>query len=151
MEIVTISQIVERLRQLPPAKLAVVFDFVSYLAEREMAAVEAEPVPDTDPLPMERPPDTLEWLEEWYLSQCDGDWEHGWGVKIQTIDNPGWSLKINLAGTTVRDPRMGPYIHDRGDHDWVSCEVKEGVFEGRGDARKLAFILDMFRRLVTPP
>ena len=35
MEAVTIEQIEERLRQLPPEKLAVVFDFVSYLTDRD--------------------------------------------------------------------------------------------------------------------
>jgi len=35
MQEITICQIEERLRQLPPDKLAVVFDFVSYLAERQ--------------------------------------------------------------------------------------------------------------------
>jgi hypothetical protein len=35
MQTVTISQIEERLRELPPDKLAVVLDFVSYLAERQ--------------------------------------------------------------------------------------------------------------------
>jgi hypothetical protein len=32
---VSIPKIVERLKQLPPDKLAAVYDFVSYLAERE--------------------------------------------------------------------------------------------------------------------
>lgn len=32
----TLAKIEERLRQLPPDKLAVVFDFVSYLAERRV-------------------------------------------------------------------------------------------------------------------
>jgi hypothetical protein len=35
MEPVTIEQIEERLRRLPPEKLAVVLDFVSYLSARE--------------------------------------------------------------------------------------------------------------------
>ena len=35
MEPVTISQLTDRLRKLPPDKLAVVYDFVSYLIERE--------------------------------------------------------------------------------------------------------------------
>lgn len=38
MQTITIPQIEERLRQLPPDKLAVVFDFVSYLTERQLAS-----------------------------------------------------------------------------------------------------------------
>lgn len=40
MQTVTISQITERLHKLPGDKLAVVYDFVSYLAEREMKQVQ---------------------------------------------------------------------------------------------------------------
>ena len=36
MQTVTISQITEQLNKLPDDKLAVIYDFVSYLAEREM-------------------------------------------------------------------------------------------------------------------
>ena len=35
MRTITIPEIEERLRKLPPDKLAVVYDFVAYLAERE--------------------------------------------------------------------------------------------------------------------
>ena len=38
----------------------------------------------------------LIWLLSWYHSQCDGDWEHGNGVKIGTIDNPGWFFKVKV-------------------------------------------------------
>ena len=31
---------------------------------------------------------------DWYLSQCNGDWEHAYGVKIDTLDNPGWTLEV---------------------------------------------------------
>ena len=37
MASVTIAEIDERLRQLPPEKLPVVYDFVSYLLERDAA------------------------------------------------------------------------------------------------------------------
>lgn len=37
MPSVTIAEIDERLRQLPPEKLIVVYDFVSYLLERDIA------------------------------------------------------------------------------------------------------------------
>ena len=35
---VTVAEIEKRLRQLPPDKLAVVYDFVAYLAERQLAS-----------------------------------------------------------------------------------------------------------------
>jgi hypothetical protein len=38
-------------------------------------------------------------LQAWYRAQCDGDWEHQHGVHIGTLDNPGWDVRIDLAGT----------------------------------------------------
>jgi hypothetical protein len=35
-------------------------------------------------------PGTLTWLQAWYAEQCDGDWEHQFGVSVETLDNPGW-------------------------------------------------------------
>jgi hypothetical protein len=46
--------------------------------------------------------DALTWLQGWYLSQCDGDWEHGHGVDIGTLDNPGWRVEIRVAETELR-------------------------------------------------
>lgn len=39
MHTVTIAQITERLRKLPAEKLIVVYDFVSYLSERELGEI----------------------------------------------------------------------------------------------------------------
>lgn len=39
----------------------------------------------------------LRFLQDWYLSQCDGDWEHQLGIDIGTIDNPGWTVKVSLS------------------------------------------------------
>jgi len=38
--------------------------------------------------------DLLEQVEDWYSSQCNGDWEHQYGISIDTLDNPGWSRSI---------------------------------------------------------
>lgn len=46
MTAITLREIDERLRQLPPEKLAVVYDFISYLIERDTAALLAQPEPD---------------------------------------------------------------------------------------------------------
>jgi Immunity protein 53 len=45
--------------------------------------------------------ESLSLLERWYSAQCDGDWEHQYGVHIGTLDNPGWTLRIDLCGTDV--------------------------------------------------
>jgi hypothetical protein len=46
-------------------------------------------------------PDELARLRAWYSARCDGNWEHEHGVKIDTLDNPGWSVVIDLEGTDL--------------------------------------------------
>ena len=41
----------------------------------------------------------INWVEDWYQSNCNGDWEHQYGITIETTDNPGWSVKIDLKNT----------------------------------------------------
>ncbi len=48
-------------------------------------------------------PSTLERLASWCASQCDGDWEHQQGIKIGPLDNPGWSVKIDLTDTELAE------------------------------------------------
>jgi hypothetical protein len=48
----------------------------------------------------------LSLLEEWYAARCDGDWEHSWGVKIDTLDNPGWTISINLNDTRAESRNL---------------------------------------------
>jgi hypothetical protein len=47
--------------------------------------------------------DNLLWLSDWDGSHCDGDWEHIFGIKIYTLDNPGWSIKISVQETELQD------------------------------------------------
>ena len=41
----------------------------------------------------------LQRLEQWFAARCNGDWEHASGVTIETLDNPGWRLWVDLTGT----------------------------------------------------
>ena len=52
--------------------------------------------------------DDLAWLTRWYASQCNGGWEHQNGVKLETLDNPGWILTINLEGTDLENRPFEP-------------------------------------------
>lgn len=89
--------------------------------------------------------DIIEWLENWYSQNCNGDWEHVYGVKIENIDNPGWLVKIGLRDTALENKKFNKIQYDNGDADWLLCMVKEGAFHGAGDGHKLRTILGVFK------
>lgn len=39
----------------------------------------------------------IKWLQNWYYQLCDGEWEHQNRIRIETIDNPGWSIEIDIS------------------------------------------------------
>ncbi|TPK97057.1 hypothetical protein FJ938_26780 [Mesorhizobium sp. B2-4-14] len=94
--------------------------------------------------------DVLDWLARWYEAQCDGVWEHRFGPSISTIDNPGWSLKIDLVGTDCNGRILDPITHNRGHPtDWWTCWTKDNVFEGAGGPLHLRSLLEAFRDWAT--
>lgn len=90
----------------------------------------------------------LEWLERWYEKACDGDWEHLYGISIDTLDNPGWRVRVDLRETMCEDMCMNEIAQDNGEKDWLVCHIKNGVFEGYGDCCKLGTIIEIFRNCV---
>ena len=88
----------------------------------------------------------LDKLTSWYRAQCNGDWEHSYGITIQTLDNPGWLVTIDLTGTDLEKRSFVPLLrgdHET-DHDWIHCKVESGKFTGAGGAGKLAEIIEVF-------
>ncbi|MGJ4855802.1 Imm53 family immunity protein [Labrys sp. La1] len=77
--------------------------------------------------------DVLDWFARWYEAPCDGDWEHGFGPSISTLDNPGWSLEINLAGTDCDGRTLNRIAHNyEHETDWWTCWTEGNVFHGTG-------------------
>jgi hypothetical protein len=92
-------------------------------------------------------PDTmsaLKLLQQWYKSQCDGDWEHRFGIHIETLDNPGWLVKIDLEDTAVEDKPFLEVKDVEPELHWIHCELREGKFVGAGGPEKLEDIVDIF-------
>lgn len=87
----------------------------------------------------------FEWLFNWFYNQCDGDWEHGNGISIGTLDNPGWFIKIDIRETELHNKEFKEIFIDRSDHDWISCDIKEGVFQGYCGPFNFHEILQIFR------
>jgi len=98
--------------------------------------------------------DVLQRLQHWYAGNCDGDWEHGFGIRIETLDNPGWSVTINLEGTELEGRPFDAVKHGLGSEetaDWHHLWVEANQFNGVGDPSKLGFILRAFLAWAEPP
>ena len=90
----------------------------------------------------------IEKLQQWYSTQCDGEWEHQYGVTINTVDNPGWIVSIDLTGTELHNVNMEKYQQDLGENNWIFCEIRDQTFMGSGDPSKLGAILEHFLNLL---
>src|SRR5262245_3462080 len=89
-------------------------------------------------------PGELEELQRWYESQCDGDWEHTYGIRVGTLDNPGWSVEINLEETKLEHRAFTPIRDLKPEQTWIDCTVSDGMFRGRGGVPMLGRILRVF-------
>ncbi|MGD8289878.1 MAG: Imm53 family immunity protein, partial [Gemmatimonadota bacterium] len=66
----------------------------------------------------------LQQLQQWYISQCDGEWEEDFGIRIETLDNPGWAVEIDLEDTSLAGVSYPPVKDLDPDDDWIDCEVR---------------------------
>ena len=83
-------------------------------------------------------------LQQWYQSMCDGDWEHCYGVKIETSDNPGWIVEIDIIDTPLENKPFDTIHNSETDDDYFICKIENGKFMGYGDVTKLDDILRCF-------
>jgi hypothetical protein len=65
--------------------------------------------------------DGIRFLQVWYEAQCDGNWEHQFGVDIGTLDNPGWRVKISLEDTELEGSSFDRIQVERTETDWYHC------------------------------
>jgi Immunity protein 53 len=97
--------------------------------------------------------DDLTWLTRWYAKHCNGEWEHQYGVKIDTLDNPGWMLKINLEETELEnrpfDCQQSGEASEEYDPNqvasWWLCRVEKKQFVAYCGAHDLHAVISVFR------
>lgn len=74
----------------------------------------------------------LEALMSWYAGNCDGDWEHSYGVKIEAPERGGWELEADLLDTAHATDAL-PRTESRcSDTDWTAVEIRDGVYRAAG-------------------
>ena len=86
----------------------------------------------------------IQRLQCWYKQNCNDEWEHFQGVRIDTVDNPGWKVVVDLKGTLLAGQRFGPLDQKRNDDDWVYCWTESDQFVGTGGPENLDEILGLF-------
>jgi hypothetical protein len=87
----------------------------------------------------------LDRLQSWYSAQCNGDWEHSWGITIDNLDNPGWNVKIDLNETLLEDVAFKEIKIDYDDKTkWIFCHVEDKQFHAACGPNQLAKVLEIF-------
>ena len=95
-------------------------------------------------------PGAFTWLQAWYATQCDGEWEHDEGITIETLDNPGWHVRINLDGTPLDGKSYEGTEVYRAEHDWCTTRVQDSFFEGACGPLNMGEVLHAFRSWAQP-
>ena len=90
-------------------------------------------------------------VQDWYMAQCDGTWESDCGITVETLDNPGWKVEVDLTGTDLEHAPFEDFVVERLEDDWVharAVDTGETAVRRRFEAfcgpRSLAEALDIF-------
>ena len=83
-------------------------------------------------------------LAKWHRRQCNGEWEHRHGIKIETTDNPGWMVVIDIEDTDAEQALVGEGKNDG--MTWEVCAPDDtsqlwGYDEGTGNLDGLLSML----------
>ncbi|MFI8962770.1 immunity 53 family protein [Streptomyces sp. NPDC053493] len=86
--------------------------------------------------------DVLVRLQDWYASNCDGDWEHSAGVRIESLDNPGWTVRLDIVGTPVEGLTWERVIVDDSEENWLHHWADGASIRAAGGPHRLKDALE---------
>lgn len=92
--------------------------------------------------------ETLDWIQNWFKNNCDGDWEHSTGIQIATSDNPGWEIEIDISNTSIANLELEWILNENNAQDWYGVKIEDQKFNAAGDAGKLKFLLGLFKDMI---
>lgn len=74
--------------------------------------------------------DTIDRIQNWYKLNCNGDWEHNYGYSIATLDNPGWTVRIDLRETPLEKLDFQQnHQNPNYEHDWFQIKTESQVLQ----------------------
>ncbi|ANK12735.1 immunity 53 family protein [Erythrobacter neustonensis] len=98
----------------------------------------------------------LDWLANWYVRECNNDWEHSYGIKIDTLDNPGWTIEIDLRETSLEgrpfEAKHGEPARDLDEWrelgSWWAAKADGVRFKAACGPTDLSSVIGVFRQWV---
>jgi Immunity protein 53 len=83
-------------------------------------------------------------VQNWFASNCDGEWEHDFGIKIETMSDPGWLVVVDLDDTNLEGREFTPVAEQTSESSWIDCRVEQAKYRGMGDPSRVEEILRIF-------
>ncbi|NBB51529.1 rhodanese-related sulfurtransferase [Rhizobium sp. CRIBSB] len=91
----------------------------------------------------------IAWLEQYLLGHANGEWEHDFGITIQSSDNPGWVVTIDLSEMARESLTVDPVTKTRkSETDWITLERKDHSLIGTCGPANLAALLRLMKSSV---
>lgn len=90
----------------------------------------------------------INWIQNWFQNQCNSDWEHDYGIKIETLDNPGWSIEIDLNDTNLNICPQEWRLVEISNTNWIGYKVDNNIYFASGDTKKLELLILIFKMIV---
>ncbi|MFF3403782.1 Imm53 family immunity protein [Streptomyces sp. NPDC002659] len=88
----------------------------------------------------------IAFIQSWYASCCDGEWEHEFAVRIATLDNPGWHLEIDVVETGLEGVITERTRIDLPEGEWMITWSDGEKFHASCGVRSLGVVDEFFRR-----
>lgn len=90
----------------------------------------------------------LEWIQDWFIQNCDGEWEHSDGIQITSIDTPGWDVEIDISNTSIANIHVPWILNETNTQDWYGVKIGNQKFNASGDPGKLIYLLGLFKEMI---
>lgn len=95
--------------------------------------------------------ETIERIQDWYKLNCNGDWEHSYGYSIATLDNPGWTIRIDLAETCLdKLDFKQQFQNPEYEHDWYIIKTEKEVLDIACGPENLKQVFEIFLDEIIP-
>ena len=87
---------------------------------------------------------TLQRLQHWLQRNYNDTWDHGEAISIETLDDPGWAVRVDLRGTTLEQTPLAESKVEHSADDWTVIRRTATSFEARGGLGNLEDLLVAF-------